>query len=48
MAVNGTARSVGRLAGVLRQVQTGYLYHYAFAMVIGLTVILAWLLWVQV
>jgi NADH-quinone oxidoreductase subunit L len=48
VAVNGTARSVGRLAGVLRQVQTGYLYHYAFAMVIGLTVILAWLLWVQV
>ncbi|HZD51870.1 MAG TPA: NADH-quinone oxidoreductase subunit L, partial [Woeseiaceae bacterium] len=45
VVVNGTARTVGRLAGVLRRVQTGYLYHYAFAMIIGLTVILGWLLW---
>ena len=43
--VNGTANTVGRLAGVLRQLQTGYLYHYAFAMIIGLTVLLAWMLW---
>ncbi|MBT8093094.1 MAG: NADH-quinone oxidoreductase subunit L, partial [Gammaproteobacteria bacterium] len=38
MMVNGTARSVGRLAGVMRQIQTGYLYTYAFAMIIGLTI----------
>ena len=25
--VNGTANTVGRLAGVLRQLQSGYLYH---------------------
>jgi NADH-quinone oxidoreductase subunit L len=43
--VNGTANTVGRLAGVLRNLQTGYLYHYAFAMFIGLTAFLAWLLW---
>jgi NADH-quinone oxidoreductase subunit L len=43
--VNGTANSVGRLAGVLRHLQTGYLYHYAFAMFIGLTAFLGWLLW---
>ena len=43
--VNGTARSIGRLAGVLLQLQTGYLYHYAFAMIIGLTSLLAWILW---
>ncbi len=43
--VNGTANSIGRLAGVLRQLQTGYLYHYAFAMIIGLTSLLAWMLW---
>lgn len=36
LAVNGTARSIGRLAGALRHIQTGYLYHYAFAMIIGL------------
>jgi len=45
MIVNGTARSIGRFAGVLRRIQTGYLYHYAFAMFVGLTLILAWLLW---
>ncbi len=43
--VNGTAQSVARLAGVLRQLQTGYLYHYAFAMIIALTGVLFWLLW---
>ena len=43
--VNGTARTVGRLAGVMRQLQTGYLYSYAFAMIIGLTMLLGWLLW---
>lgn len=44
--VNGTANSVARLAGVLRQLQTGYLYHYAFAMIIGLTLLLGWVLWI--
>ncbi len=43
--VNGTARSVGRLAGVMRQIQTGYLYTYAFAMIIGMTLLLSWLIW---
>jgi NADH-quinone oxidoreductase subunit L len=42
--VNGSARLVGWASGILRQGQTGYLYHYAFAMVIGLSVILGWLL----
>jgi len=43
--VNGTANTVGRLAGALRHLQTGYLYHYAFAMFIGLTAFLGWILW---
>ena len=43
--VNGTANSIGRLAGVMRQIQTGYLYTYAFAMIIGLTMMLSWLIW---
>jgi len=47
MMVNGTARSVGRLAGVMRQLQTGYLYTYAFAMIIGLTMLLGWLIWLR-
>jgi NADH-quinone oxidoreductase subunit L len=45
--VNGTAGTVGRLAGVMRQLQTGYLYTYAFAMIIGLTAFLGWLIWVK-
>jgi NADH-quinone oxidoreductase subunit L len=44
-AVNGTARLVGWVAGVARGLQSGYLYHYAFATIIGLSVLLAWLLW---
>ena len=43
--VDGTAKTVGRLAGVMRQLQTGYLYTYAFAMIIGLTMLLGWLIW---
>jgi len=43
--VNGTANSVVRLAGVMRQLQSGYLYTYAFAMIIGLTMFLGWLIW---
>jgi len=43
--VNGTANTVGRLAGVIRRAQTGYLYHYAFAMVLGLIALIAWVIW---
>jgi len=45
LIVNGTANSIGRLAGVMRQIQTGYLYTYAFAIFIGLTALLSWLIW---
>ena len=44
-AVNGSARLVGWSAGVLRHLQSGYLYHYAFATIIGLSALLAWLFW---
>ncbi|EHQ52439.1 proton-translocating NADH-quinone oxidoreductase subunit L [Ectothiorhodospira sp. PHS-1] len=38
--VNGSARTVGWLSRQVRQVQTGYVYHYAFAMIIGLLVLI--------
>jgi len=38
--VNGTARTVGRVATALRGGQTGFLYHYAFVMIVGLLVLL--------
>jgi NADH-quinone oxidoreductase subunit L len=40
--VNGSARVVGWLSGVGRRLQSGYLYHYAFTMIIGLSVLLGW------
>ncbi len=39
--VNGSASLVERIAGTARALQSGYLYHYAFAMIIGLIVLLA-------
>jgi NADH-quinone oxidoreductase subunit L len=40
LMVNGSAAVVGWVAGRIRHVQTGYLYHYAFAMIIGVVVLL--------
>ncbi|CAB3771011.1 NADH-quinone oxidoreductase subunit L [Paraburkholderia humisilvae] len=34
--VNGSARFVGWFASVIRFLQSGYIYHYAFAMIIGM------------
>ncbi|MBK1734243.1 NADH-quinone oxidoreductase subunit L [Halorhodospira abdelmalekii] len=38
--VNGSARLIGRAAAGVRQLQTGYLYHYAFIMVIGVLLLI--------
>jgi len=40
--VNGTAATIGWFGSVVRRVQSGYLYSYAFWMVIGLAVLLGW------
>jgi NADH-quinone oxidoreductase subunit L len=43
--VNGSARVVGWCAAVVRRVQSGFLYDYAFAMIIGLLLLLStWIL----
>mgnify|MGYP001825954170 FL=1 len=36
VAVNGSAHSVGKLAAVMRYLQTGLINHYAIAMILGL------------
>ena len=41
--VNGTASMVGHVAAWLRQIQSGLVYHYAFAMIIGLVLFISWL-----
>jgi NADH-quinone oxidoreductase subunit L len=43
--VNGSARVVGWFSSVMRYAQSGYLYHYAFAMILGLASLLLWLIW---
>jgi NADH-quinone oxidoreductase subunit L len=35
LIVNGSARLVGWFSTVIRQVQSGYIYHYAFVMILG-------------
>jgi len=43
--VNGTARVIGWFANVARNVQTGYIYTYAFTMIFGVFLLLTLLLW---
>ncbi len=41
LVVNGSANLVGRFSGVVRRFQTGYIYHYAFTMIVGVFVLLS-------
>jgi NADH-quinone oxidoreductase subunit L len=43
--VNGSARLVGAIAGVVRLVQTGHLYWYALVMILGVFGLMTWQLW---
>ena len=40
--VNGSAHLVNRCSGLLRRIQSGFVYHYAFTMIIGLFALLIW------
>jgi NADH-quinone oxidoreductase subunit L len=42
--VNGTANTVGWLGGLMRHLQSGFLYTYAFWTMIGLALLLGWFL----
>ena len=39
IAINGSARVVGWIAGASRLLQSGYIYHYAFGMIIGVLIL---------
>lgn len=43
--VNGSARVVGWCSALVRHLQTGFVYHYAFAMILGLLLLMSWFLW---
>lgn len=44
VGVNGTAHAIGRVSQRIRRLQTGYLYHYAFVMILGFLVLVGWLI----
>jgi NADH-quinone oxidoreductase subunit L len=46
--VNGSARLVGATSALVRQIQSGFVYQYAFAMVLGIVVFLFWWLTLRV
>jgi len=44
LVVNGSARVVGWVSSLVRHIQSGYVYHYAFAMIIGLFILITFYL----
>jgi len=42
--VNGSYKSIDLFSKIIRQMQTGYLYHYAFTMITGFLILLIWLI----
>jgi NADH-quinone oxidoreductase subunit L len=46
IVIDGSAAAVGRISASVRWVQSGYLYTYAFAMILGLVALLGGLWWV--
>ncbi len=40
LLVNGSAKMVGKISGIVRHFQSGYIYHYAFTMITGVFVLL--------
>ena len=45
LMVNGSAKLVGMFSNVMRHLQSGYIYHYAFSMIIGVFVLLTMRNW---
>jgi NADH-quinone oxidoreductase subunit L len=43
--VNGSWKLVGAISGVVRRLQTGYIYHYAFVMLLGVFAMLSYFVW---
>ncbi|WNO04322.1 NADH-quinone oxidoreductase subunit L [Rhodoferax mekongensis] len=45
--VNGSWKLVGLFSGVVRKAQSGYLYHYALIMIIGVFVLMTYFVWLK-
>jgi NADH-quinone oxidoreductase subunit L len=47
LLVNGSWKVVGAIAGIARKLQTGYLYHYALVMILGIFVLMTYFVWLK-
>lgn len=45
--VNGSWKLVGWVAGLVRRMQTGYVYHYALVMLLGIFALMTWFVWLN-
>ncbi len=45
--VNGSWKAVGWISGIVRRLQSGYIYHYAFGMIIGVFVLMTYFVWLN-
>ena len=45
--VNGSWKLVGWVSGTVRKLQSGYIYHYAFGMIIGVFVLMTYFVWLN-
>lgn len=45
--VNGSWKLVGWVSGVVRRLQSGYIYHYAFGMIVGIFVLMTYFVWLN-
>ncbi|MFM8623087.1 MAG: NADH-quinone oxidoreductase subunit L [Betaproteobacteria bacterium] len=45
--VNGSWRLVAWVSAVVRQLQSGFIFHYALAMIIGIFVLMTWFVWLN-
>jgi NADH-quinone oxidoreductase subunit L len=45
--VNGSWQLVGRVARFARRLQTGYLYHYALLMILGMFALITYFVWIK-
>jgi NADH-quinone oxidoreductase subunit L len=45
--VNGSWQMVGKVAMVARRLQTGFLYHYALLMILGMFGLITWFVWLK-
>ena len=45
--VDGSWKLVGWVASVARQLQSGYLYHYALVMILGVFLLMTWFVWLK-